>query len=101
MWHCPQLEGDRHVPLFPGSAAIRGPGSIRGYVGGSLTVTCYYDAGYESYRKWWCRGERSLLSNIHFLIHVFLEVPLLLGMMGLVLWVSRPQRSTRKCPENQ
>lgn len=45
------------MPLFPDSAAIQGPRSVGGYVGGSLTVTCDYDAGYESYKKWWCQGE--------------------------------------------
>ncbi|XP_023446630.1 CMRF35-like molecule 6 isoform X2 [Dasypus novemcinctus] len=35
---------------------------------------------------------RSLLSSVHFLLLVFLEVPLLLGMLSAVLWVNRPQR---------
>ncbi|XP_077657424.1 CMRF35-like molecule 3 [Urocitellus parryii] len=38
--------------------------------------------------------EWSLLSSTYFLILVFLEVPLLLGMLSAVLWVNRPQR----CP---
>ncbi|KAM5149123.1 CMRF35-like molecule 5 [Callospermophilus lateralis] len=36
----------------------------------------------------------SLFSSTYFLILVFLEVPLLLGMLSAVLWVNRPQR----CP---
>ncbi|KAF5919452.1 hypothetical protein HPG69_006052 [Diceros bicornis minor] len=36
----------------------------------------------------------SLLSSVHFLLLVFLEVPLLLSMLGAVLWVNRPQRSS-------
>nr|XP_027811510.1 CMRF35-like molecule 5 [Marmota flaviventris] len=36
----------------------------------------------------------SLFSSTSFLILVFLEVPLLLGMLSAVLWVNRPQR----CP---
>uniref|UniRef100_A0A8C9PAP9 Immunoglobulin V-set domain-containing protein n=1 Tax=Spermophilus dauricus TaxID=99837 RepID=A0A8C9PAP9_SPEDA len=37
---------------------------------------------------------RSLFSSTYFLILVFLEVPLLLGMLSAILWVDRPQR----CP---
>ncbi|XP_055264641.1 protein CD300H-like [Moschus berezovskii] len=33
----------------------------------------------------------SLLGSAHFLLLVFLKVPLLLGMLGAVLWVNRPQ----------
>ncbi|XP_042529932.1 CMRF35-like molecule 6 [Dipodomys spectabilis] len=32
----------------------------------------------------------SLLSSVHFLLLVFLELPLLLGMLSAVLWVNRP-----------
>uniref|UniRef100_A0A8C8VY05 Immunoglobulin V-set domain-containing protein n=1 Tax=Peromyscus maniculatus bairdii TaxID=230844 RepID=A0A8C8VY05_PERMB len=35
---------------------------------------------------------RPLLSSIYFKLLVFLEVPLLLGMLSAVLWVNRPQR---------
>nr|XP_020772219.1 CMRF35-like molecule 2 [Odocoileus virginianus texanus] len=37
-----------------------------------------------------CPG--SWLSNVHFLLLVFLKLPLFLGMVGAVLWVNRPQR---------
>ncbi|XP_012309199.2 CMRF35-like molecule 6 [Aotus nancymaae] len=37
----------------------------------------------------------SLLSSPHFLLLVFLKLPLLLSMLGAVLWVNRPQRSSR------
>ncbi|XP_057569859.1 CMRF35-like molecule 6 [Hippopotamus amphibius kiboko] len=40
---------------------------------------------------------QSLLGSTHFLLLVFLEVPLLLGMLSAVLWVNRPLRSS----ENQ
>ncbi|XP_045369563.2 CMRF35-like molecule 5 isoform X6 [Camelus bactrianus] len=39
-------------------------------------------------------GGRSPLGSAHFLLLVFLKLPLLLGMLGAVLWVSRPQRSS-------
>uniref|UniRef100_A0A8C9P7X9 CD300e molecule n=1 Tax=Spermophilus dauricus TaxID=99837 RepID=A0A8C9P7X9_SPEDA len=35
----------------------------------------------------------SLLSSVHFLLLVFLKVPLLLSMLSAVLWVNRPQRA--------
>uniref|UniRef100_A0A8C6DPL6 Ig-like domain-containing protein n=1 Tax=Moschus moschiferus TaxID=68415 RepID=A0A8C6DPL6_MOSMO len=45
---------------------------------------------------------RPLLGSIHFLLLVFLKVPLLLGMLGAVLWVNRPLRSSGGKPqENQ
>ncbi|KAF6092809.1 CD300c molecule [Phyllostomus discolor] len=37
---------------------------------------------------------RSLLSSVHFLLLVFLKLPLFLSMLGAVLWVSRPQRGS-------
>ncbi|XP_036263569.1 CMRF35-like molecule 6 [Pipistrellus kuhlii] len=37
---------------------------------------------------------RSLLSSVHFLLLIFLKVPLFLSMLGAVLWVNRPQRQT-------
>ncbi|XP_036051221.1 CMRF35-like molecule 3 [Onychomys torridus] len=45
---------------------------------------------------------RSLLSSIYFKVLVFLEVPLLLSMLGVVLWVNRPQRCSgekQHCPD--
>ncbi|XP_037349223.1 CMRF35-like molecule 5 [Talpa occidentalis] len=37
----------------------------------------------------------SLLGSVHFLLLVFLKVPLLLGMLSAVLWVHRPQGGHR------
>nr|XP_011718038.1 CMRF35-like molecule 6 isoform X1 [Macaca nemestrina] len=36
-----------------------------------------------------------LFSNVRFLLLVLLELPLLLSMLGAILWVNRPQRSSR------
>ncbi|XP_019063988.1 CMRF35-like molecule 6 [Fukomys damarensis] len=36
----------------------------------------------------------SLFSSIHFLLLVFLKVPLFLSMLSAVLWVNRPQRGS-------
>ncbi|XP_006045261.2 CMRF35-like molecule 1 isoform X5 [Bubalus bubalis] len=47
-------------------------------------------------------GHLPLLGSVHFLLLVFLKVPLLLGMLGAVLWVNRPLRSSGGKPqENQ
>ncbi|XP_054449149.1 protein CD300H-like [Pteronotus mesoamericanus] len=35
----------------------------------------------------------SLLSSVHFLLLIFLKVPLFLSMLSAVLWVNRPQRA--------
>ncbi|XP_068833626.1 CMRF35-like molecule 6 [Capricornis sumatraensis] len=40
------------------------------------------------------QAHQILLGSAHFLLLVFLKVPLLLGMLGAVLWVHRPLRSS-------
>nr|XP_014337751.1 PREDICTED: CMRF35-like molecule 4 [Bos mutus] len=45
------------------------------------------------------QGQLPLLGSVHFLLLVFLKVPLLLGMLGAVLWVNRPLRSSGGNPE--
>ena len=68
--------------LGPGRAGRRGPG-------GHLTSCPRVP-------------HRPLLGSVHFLLLVFLKVPLLLGMLGAVLWVNRPLRSSGGKPqENQ
>ncbi|XP_045155234.1 CMRF35-like molecule 7 [Echinops telfairi] len=42
---------------LPGCFTIRGPTSVSGTELGSVTVQCDYDAGWETNRKWWCRGK--------------------------------------------
>ncbi|XP_037349239.1 CMRF35-like molecule 1 [Talpa occidentalis] len=41
---------------FPGFSAITGPGTVKRWERDSLTVWCRYGPGYETYKKWWCRG---------------------------------------------
>ncbi|XP_036263533.1 CMRF35-like molecule 7 [Pipistrellus kuhlii] len=41
---------------LPGCFSIQGPKVTRGLEGGSLTVECRYTPGWETNRKWWCRG---------------------------------------------
>ncbi|XP_047614736.1 CMRF35-like molecule 7 [Phacochoerus africanus] len=43
---------------LPGSFSIQGPETVKGPERGSVTVQCQYDRGWETYRKWWCRGTR-------------------------------------------
>ncbi|KAM8774808.1 CMRF35-like molecule 7 [Rhynchonycteris naso] len=41
---------------LPGCLFIQGPAIVRGQERGSLTVQCSYKPGWESHKKWWCRG---------------------------------------------
>ncbi|XP_055994380.1 CMRF35-like molecule 5 [Sorex fumeus] len=52
----PVLGADRLMPLSPDSTVIKGPREVVGRAGGSLIVTCQYDARYKWDQKWWCRG---------------------------------------------
>ncbi|XP_054988251.1 CMRF35-like molecule 6 [Sorex araneus] len=39
---------------LPGCVSVRGPDSVHGTVGGSLSVHCMYDQGNENDGKYWC-----------------------------------------------
>ncbi|XP_074199731.1 CMRF35-like molecule 2 isoform X1 [Camelus bactrianus] len=43
-------------------------------------------------KAWRPRRRGSLFSSVHFLLLIFLKLPLFLSMVGAVLWVNRPHR---------
>ncbi|XP_062977567.1 CMRF35-like molecule 1 [Elgaria multicarinata webbii] len=49
--------------ILLGCWAITGPDKVDGYVGGSLSVRCHYDEGYEDNAKLWCKKKKHFLRN--------------------------------------
>ncbi|KAF0887153.1 CLM1 protein, partial [Crocuta crocuta] len=42
---------------FLGHFSTSQENTVRGTAAGTLTVSCVYKSGWESYSKWWCRGK--------------------------------------------
>ncbi|XP_038402020.1 protein CD300H isoform X1 [Canis lupus familiaris] len=40
----------------PGCSSLRGPDSVSGTVGGSLSVRCQYKEGFRDHDKYWCKS---------------------------------------------
>ncbi|XP_027968485.1 CMRF35-like molecule 2 [Eumetopias jubatus] len=53
MWLSPVLL----LLCLSGSLSLMGPSSVTGTLGGSLSVPCQYEEGYQRHNKYWCRGE--------------------------------------------
>ncbi|XP_062936440.1 CMRF35-like molecule 7 [Cynocephalus volans] len=60
MWLPPAL----FLLSLPGCFSIQGPKSVRAREQGSVTVQCHYNPGWETYKKWWCRGKIWRFCNI-------------------------------------
>ncbi|XP_073468213.1 uncharacterized protein [Aquarana catesbeiana] len=50
--------------LIAEARALRGPSEVTVRHGEDLSVTCYYDDGFESYVKYWCKGAYWKTCNI-------------------------------------
>lgn len=48
---------------FPGCVPLRGPSTVAGAVGESLSVRCQYEEKYKSNAKYWCRVSLLLPCN--------------------------------------
>ncbi|XP_057631443.1 LOW QUALITY PROTEIN: CMRF35-like molecule 8 [Chionomys nivalis] len=49
---------------LPGCVPLRGPSTVKGAVGESLSVQCQYEEKYKSNAKYWCRGSLLLCTRI-------------------------------------
>ncbi|XP_045839742.1 CMRF35-like molecule 7 isoform X3 [Meles meles] len=60
MWPLPVL----FLLIIQGYFSKCQDGVVRGRATGTLTTHCVYGPGWESYKKWWCRGENWISCKI-------------------------------------
>lgn len=53
---------------FLGCFFIYGSGIVSGFEGGSVIIECYYNLGWEIYKKWWGRG------NVWYFCRIFVKI---------------------------
>nr|XP_011718030.1 CMRF35-like molecule 8 isoform X2 [Macaca nemestrina] len=53
-WRAAATDCEAHVGRM-GCFALRGPGTVAGPVGGSLSVQCWYEEKHKTLNKYWCR----------------------------------------------
>ncbi|KAM9597376.1 LOW QUALITY PROTEIN: CMRF35-like molecule 2 [Trichechus inunguis] len=112
MWILDALSHDPsvqvNVSVYPDKSSLHSSSRIMGFVGKVAANDLHLKGESQCRERWGEEGirplprrqllvghlvpHRSLLSSIHFLLLVFLKVPLFLSILSAVLWVNRPQR---------
>uniref|UniRef100_A0A8C2YHY0 Ig-like domain-containing protein n=1 Tax=Coturnix japonica TaxID=93934 RepID=A0A8C2YHY0_COTJA len=71
--------------------ALHGPSSMTGYIGGSLSVSCSYQEGYETYPKYWCHP--GTLTSCSFKNYIITSEQQPWAQWGRIsIWDNRTQR---------
>ncbi|XP_064584552.1 CMRF35-like molecule 6 [Zonotrichia leucophrys gambelii] len=79
--------------LLPGCGAVTGPGTVRGVLGGSLSVTCRYRPGWEKLPKFWCIPSRLIGVTCEKDIVITSESQPAVLQGRFSIWDNRPHRT--------